>query len=276
MRRGDHGESRRRARPTRPRPSSWPSSKAFEGQEVDALVAPDPVNQAMIRHWVEAMGDKNPVYTDPEAAAASVHGEIDRARGDAPGLADAGPPRQPPRAGQHQPAGRCCSTCSSRRASSASSPRTASRSTCGCCTSATASRPARSSTTCPTRSTPVSASATSSPPASSTPPTDGELVGTQLLRLLKFRPGTGKGAGRRVRRGGRRRGRAAAAATAARHHPRQPLLLRGREGAPAAHPAVRGLPGPAPPAPAPLRQVRLVRLGRAASRAAAASSTATW
>jgi uncharacterized OB-fold protein/acyl dehydratase len=50
--------------------------KAFEGQEIDALVAPDPVNQAMIRHWVEAMGDKNPVYTDPEAAAASVHGQV--------------------------------------------------------------------------------------------------------------------------------------------------------------------------------------------------------
>jgi uncharacterized OB-fold protein/acyl dehydratase len=50
--------------------------KAFEGQEVDALVAPDPVNQAMIRHWVEAMGDENPVYVDPEAAAASVHREI--------------------------------------------------------------------------------------------------------------------------------------------------------------------------------------------------------
>jgi uncharacterized OB-fold protein/acyl dehydratase len=50
--------------------------KAFEGREVDALVAPDPVNQAMIRHWVEAIGDANPVYTDPEAAAASVHGEI--------------------------------------------------------------------------------------------------------------------------------------------------------------------------------------------------------
>lgn len=50
--------------------------KAFEGREVDALVAPDPVNQAMIRHWVEAIGDENPVYTDPEAAAASVHGEI--------------------------------------------------------------------------------------------------------------------------------------------------------------------------------------------------------
>ena len=50
--------------------------KVFEGQEADALVAPDPVNQAMIRHWVEAMGEHNPVYTDPEAAAASVHGEI--------------------------------------------------------------------------------------------------------------------------------------------------------------------------------------------------------
>ena len=50
--------------------------KVFEGQEIDALVAPDPVNQAMIRHLVEAMGDHNPIYTDPEAAAASVHGEI--------------------------------------------------------------------------------------------------------------------------------------------------------------------------------------------------------
>jgi len=50
--------------------------KAFEGAEIDSLVAPDEVNQAMIRHWVEAMGDTNPVYTDPEAAAASVHGEI--------------------------------------------------------------------------------------------------------------------------------------------------------------------------------------------------------
>jgi len=50
--------------------------QAFEGREIDSLTAPDAVNQAMIRHWVEAMGDTNPVYTDPEAAAASVHGEI--------------------------------------------------------------------------------------------------------------------------------------------------------------------------------------------------------
>jgi len=36
----------------------------------------DAVNQAMIRHWCDAVGDTNPVYTDPAAAAASVHGQI--------------------------------------------------------------------------------------------------------------------------------------------------------------------------------------------------------
>jgi uncharacterized OB-fold protein/acyl dehydratase len=36
----------------------------------------DPVNQPMIRHWVEAMGDRNPVYVDEDAAAKSVHGQI--------------------------------------------------------------------------------------------------------------------------------------------------------------------------------------------------------
>ena len=50
--------------------------KAFEGREVEGVVAHDEVNQAMIRHWVHAMGDKNPVYVDADAAAASVHGEV--------------------------------------------------------------------------------------------------------------------------------------------------------------------------------------------------------
>ncbi len=50
--------------------------KAFEGREVGTQDGPDEVNQAMIRHWVEAMGDQNPVYTDPEAAAKSVHGQV--------------------------------------------------------------------------------------------------------------------------------------------------------------------------------------------------------
>ena len=40
------------------------------------MTARDPVNQPMIRHWCDAIGDANPVYTDPQAAAASVHGEV--------------------------------------------------------------------------------------------------------------------------------------------------------------------------------------------------------
>jgi hypothetical protein len=39
-------------------------------------VAPDPVNQPMIRHWAAAFEDHNPVYTDPEFAAASRFGGI--------------------------------------------------------------------------------------------------------------------------------------------------------------------------------------------------------
>ena len=41
-----------------------------------AMTAPDPVNQPMIRHWAAAFEDANPVYVDPEAAAASRHGQI--------------------------------------------------------------------------------------------------------------------------------------------------------------------------------------------------------
>jgi uncharacterized OB-fold protein/acyl dehydratase len=51
--------------------------KAYEGRQVGPPEpGPDPVNQPMIRHWCEAIGDTNPVYFDGEAAAASVHGEI--------------------------------------------------------------------------------------------------------------------------------------------------------------------------------------------------------
>jgi uncharacterized protein len=39
-------------------------------------VAPDPVNQPMIRHWAAAFEDANPVYVDAEAAAASRHGQV--------------------------------------------------------------------------------------------------------------------------------------------------------------------------------------------------------
>jgi len=38
--------------------------------------ARDAVNEPMIRHWCDAVGDANPIYTDPAAAAASLHGGI--------------------------------------------------------------------------------------------------------------------------------------------------------------------------------------------------------
>ncbi|MFE4217963.1 bifunctional MaoC family dehydratase N-terminal/OB-fold nucleic acid binding domain-containing protein [Streptomyces sp. NPDC056844] len=45
---------------------------AFTGRELRAPApGQDPVNQPMIRHWAEAMGDTNPVYTDPAAARAT-------------------------------------------------------------------------------------------------------------------------------------------------------------------------------------------------------------
>ena len=45
---------------------------AFEGRELVPLKpGQDPVNLPMIRHWVEAMGDENPVYLDEEAARAT-------------------------------------------------------------------------------------------------------------------------------------------------------------------------------------------------------------
>jgi 3-oxo-4,17-pregnadiene-20-carboxyl-CoA hydratase alpha subunit len=51
--------------------------KEFEGKQAgEPEHGADPVNQPMIRHWVEAVGDENPIYTQPEAAEKSVHGEI--------------------------------------------------------------------------------------------------------------------------------------------------------------------------------------------------------
>lgn len=39
-------------------------------------VARDPVNQPMIHHWVDAIGDKNPIYVDEDAARAAGHDGI--------------------------------------------------------------------------------------------------------------------------------------------------------------------------------------------------------
>lgn len=51
--------------------------RALIGKPVGApSLAPDPVNQPMIRHWAAAMEDHNPVYTDPGFAAGSRFGGI--------------------------------------------------------------------------------------------------------------------------------------------------------------------------------------------------------
>lgn len=46
--------------------------REFVGQEATPVrIAQEPVNRPMIRHFVEAMGDENPVYLDEEAARAT-------------------------------------------------------------------------------------------------------------------------------------------------------------------------------------------------------------
>lgn len=53
--------------------------RARVGQPLSAsgpAVAPDPVNLPMIRHWVDALDDRNPVYLDAAAAEASRFGRI--------------------------------------------------------------------------------------------------------------------------------------------------------------------------------------------------------
>jgi 3-oxo-4,17-pregnadiene-20-carboxyl-CoA hydratase alpha subunit len=51
--------------------------QAFVGKPAGPpQTAPDAVNEAMIRHWAEALGDANPVYTDEHMAKWSVHGAI--------------------------------------------------------------------------------------------------------------------------------------------------------------------------------------------------------
>ena len=53
--------------------------EAYVGKPMTAgapSVAPDPVNLAMIRHWVDAFDDQNPVYLDTAAAVTTRFGEV--------------------------------------------------------------------------------------------------------------------------------------------------------------------------------------------------------
>ena len=57
--------------------SLYEQLQGFVGREIGAPdVARDSVNEAMIRQWCEALADANPVYTDAQAAKASVHAGI--------------------------------------------------------------------------------------------------------------------------------------------------------------------------------------------------------
>lgn len=50
--------------------------QSFVGRKGATAVAPDPVNAAMIRHWCVALGDLNPVYRDEDFARTTVHGGV--------------------------------------------------------------------------------------------------------------------------------------------------------------------------------------------------------
>ena len=56
---------------------AFAAMRALVGTQIGSpSVAPDPVNQPMIRHWATALEDHNPVYTDPALAAGSRFGGI--------------------------------------------------------------------------------------------------------------------------------------------------------------------------------------------------------
>lgn len=63
----ENGESYETAVPS---PAYEEQLKAYEGRAATiAGVGKDPVNEPMIRHWCEAMGDTNPAYSGPDAMA---------------------------------------------------------------------------------------------------------------------------------------------------------------------------------------------------------------
>lgn len=63
----ENGESYEMAVPS---PAYEEQLKAYEGRAATvAGVGKDPVNEPMIRHWCEAMGDTNPAYVGPDAMA---------------------------------------------------------------------------------------------------------------------------------------------------------------------------------------------------------------
>jgi len=73
---GNSGEARSEMSESEKRAFLEDLQKHVGGDGGASSPARDDVNQSMIRHWCDAMTDHNPVYTDPEYAAGSVHREI--------------------------------------------------------------------------------------------------------------------------------------------------------------------------------------------------------
>jgi uncharacterized protein len=61
---------------TDPDPPFLARLQEFVGRLGEPNVARDPVNVPMIRHWCDAIDDRNPLYTDEDVASASVFGGI--------------------------------------------------------------------------------------------------------------------------------------------------------------------------------------------------------
>lgn len=50
--------------------------QAMVGRDYGRVFAWDAINAPMVRHWCEALGNKNPVYTDSDFAKSSIHGGL--------------------------------------------------------------------------------------------------------------------------------------------------------------------------------------------------------
>ena len=214
-------------------------------------VAPDPVNQPMIRHWAAAFEDGNPVYTDPDARGGVALRRDRRAAADAADLDDGdaedhrhGRARRLAGRGRRRRGARPARRGGLRRharvelrvrdrALPAARRRRVGDDACS-------SRSRR-------RSRPASGPATSSPGSPRTPTRAGEVVGRQTFRILKFR----------VRRSTRRElARLAPSMT-----PDTQFFWDGVQGAPAADPALRRVRRAAPSAAADVPALPLARVG---------------
>ena len=53
--------------------AALPDLQSYVGEVFGPFNSWDAVNAPMIRHWCEAMGDRNPIYLDDQAAQAAGH-----------------------------------------------------------------------------------------------------------------------------------------------------------------------------------------------------------